>query len=301
MTYKTFKHSIMNNKILVIFAVIFLMTSCSKYKKYDVLGMFTSVSPSSNERFAKSMDYNKSHGYDHIYVDQDDYRLYVITDTHIDTTTRNLDIFVDAYLGDTATVPFALHLGDLINAEGYWSRYADHIKPIEDAGRKLYHVAGNHDLYYNQWKEFVARYNTSSYWFDVTTPAGFRDLYIGLDSGNGTLGTDQREWLGNLLNDMSLRGYRNIIAFTHTNIFKKDTSQGHTSNFPMEETYDLTDLFAKYGVDMVLQGHSHYRDITVFKDVSYLRLDAIEDTADEAYYTILKVGNNINYEFIRVK
>lgn len=291
----------MKNRILAIIAAVLILTSCSKDNNLDIKGLFMSVSESSNKRFAQSMEYNKKHGYDRIVVNQDEYKLYVISDTHADTSTKNLDTFVNTYLADTTAAPFALHLGDQINASGHWDYYSEHVKPIFDAGKKLYHSLGNHDIYYNQWKEFVSRWNTASYWFDVVTPSGFYDLYICLDSANGTLGTDQRSWLDNLLKDKSLQHYRNIVVFTHTHFFKKDTSQGHTSNFAMEETYDLTDLFAKYGVDMVLQGHSHYRDLTIFKDVTYLRVDAIEDVAQEAYYTILKVGNNINYEYIRVK
>ncbi|MBO7460272.1 MAG: hypothetical protein J6T53_05165, partial [Bacteroidales bacterium] len=134
----------------------------------------------------------------------------------------------------------------------------------------------------------------------VQTVSGFKDLYISIDSGNGTLGYDQRRWLENVLKDKQNQGYRHIIVFTHTHFFKKDTSQGHTSNFNLEETYDLLDLFDRYDVSMVLQGHSHARDLTTFKDVVYLRVDALEDYALDAYYTILNVGNYINYEFVKV-
>ena len=132
------------------------------------------------------------------------------------------------------------------------------------------------------------------------TPSGFRDLYVALDSSSGTLGVKQREWLENLLALKSKEDFRNIIVFTHTHFFKKDSSQGHTSNFNLEETYDLADLFARYGVDLVLQGHSHSRDITVFKGVTYLRLDAIEDHYPNAFYTIITVGDDFRYDFIKV-
>lgn len=285
-------------KLTFVAATMFMMMSCSK--NLDLLGMFTSISDSPNERFEQSMQYNKSHGYDRIYVNQDNYRLYVVSDSHVDNSTKNLDRFVNDYLADSVAAPFALHLGDQINAKDHWDYYKEHVAPIADAGRTLYHALGNHDIYFDQWNEFKKRWNTSVYWFDVVTPSGAADLFIALDSASGTLGTDQREWLGDLLKDKSLQGYRNIIIFTHSHFFKKDTSQGHTSNFTMEETYDLTELFAGNGVNMVLQGHSHARDITVFKDVTYLRLDAIEDIAQEAYYAILNIGDNINYEFIKV-
>lgn len=291
----------MKNKILLLAVIVInLMTSCNEDKNLDILGMFTSVSASSNERFQESMKYNESHGYDKLIVNQEDYRLYVMSDTHIDFTTSNLDTFVSTYLSDVDAAPFALHLGDQINASKHWDYYAEHVQPIADAGRKLYHTLGNHDIYYDQWDEFVSRWHTASYWFEVVTPSNNKDLYICLDSANGTLGTEQRDWLEDLLTEKSQQGYRNIIIFTHTHFFKKDTAQGHTSNFTMEETYDLTDLFSKYKVDMVLQGHSHSRDYTIFKGVEYLRVDAINDLAEDAFYAILTVGEKINYDFIKV-
>ncbi|MCQ2308228.1 MAG: metallophosphoesterase [Bacteroidales bacterium] len=290
----------MKNKIILFATIIFLMTSCSKDNNLDMLGMFTSISASSNERFKQSKEYNETNGYDKVIVNQDDYKLYVMSDTHVDFSTKNLDTFVETYLSDTGAAPFALHLGDQINASSHWDYYAEHVQPIFDAGRTLYHALGNHDLYYDQWNEFRKRWHTATYWLEVITPSGMKDIFICLDSANGTLGTDQRDWLEELLKEKSQENYRNIIVYTHSHFFKKDTSQGHTSNFTMEETYDLTELFSKYHVSMVLQGHSHSRDFTIFKGVEYLRVDAIEDSAEKAFYTILTVGDKIDYDFVKV-
>lgn len=284
--------------IISVLLVMFLMTSCNK--NYDYLGMFTSVSESSDERFAQSMKYNEEHGYDIITGVPDDYKVYAMTDIHVDFSTDNLDRYVADYLADSTAADFSLCLGDLINATGHFDYFKEHVKPVTDAGRKIYYTVGNHDLYFNQWKEFYSRFGSSSYWFEVHTVGGFKDLYIAIDSGNGTLGIDQREWLENVLKEKQNQGIRHIIVFTHTHLFKKDASQGHTSNFNMEETYDLADLFARYGVSMVVQGHSHHRDLTIFKGVTYLRLDALEDHYPDAYYTILTIGRNINYDFIAV-
>ena len=131
-------------------------------------------------------------------------------------------------------------------------------------------------------------------------PGGKKDLYIALASASGKLGTKQRKWLEALLKDKNNGEYRHKIVFTHTHFFKKDESQGHTSNFNIEETYDLMSLFAEYGVDLVLQGHAHHRDLTVFKGVSYLRLDAMEDHYSNAFYTVIKMGESFGYEFVPV-
>lgn len=282
-----------------LFVLMFFLTSCSKNNDY--LGLFYTINESPDERFAQSMSYNDEHGYDKITGVPDNYEVYVMSDTHVSySKTDNLDRFVSDYLADSVAAPFALCLGDLINATGHWDCFADHVKPVSDAGRKIYYTVGNHDLYFNQWKDFFSRFGSSTYWFEVQTVNGFKDLYISIDSGNGTLGYDQRRWLENVLKDKQNQGYRHILVFTHTHFFKKDSSQGHTSNFNLEETYDLLDLFDRYDVSMVLQGHSHSRDLTTFKDVVYLRVDALKDYSLDAYYTILNVGNYINYEFVKV-
>ena len=274
------------------------LTSCNK--NIDYKGLFYTINESPDERFAQSMEYNGQHGYDVISGVPDEYEVYAMSDIHVDFSTTNLDKFVTDYLADTEAVPFALCLGDIINATGHWDYFCEHVKPVEEAGRKIYYTVGNHDLYFDQWKEFKSRFHTSTYWFEVQTVSGYKDLFISIDSGNGTLGVDQRNWLENVLKDKQNQGFRNIVVFTHTHFFKKDESQGHTSNYNLEETYDLFDLFDRYDVTMVLQGHAHHRDLTVFKDVVYLRVDAMEDHYPDAFYTILKVGRNINYEFIKV-
>lgn len=283
---------------VIVGCLMLLINSCGK--NIDYLGILMTFNESPDERFAQSMEYNNQHGYDKITGVPDDYRVYVMSDIHVDFSTDNLDRYVSDYLADTEAAPFSLCLGDLINATGHFDYFAEHVKPVSDAGCKIYYTTGNHDIYFDQWPEYFKRFGSSTYWFEVQTVSGYKDLYVAIESASGTLGADQREWLENALKDKQNQGFRHIIVFTHTHFFKKDTSQGHTSNFNMEETYDLLDLFDRYDVSMVLQGHSHSRDLTMFKDVVYLRVDALEDHYPDAFYTILKIGGNINYEFIKV-
>ena len=278
--------------------LIVFLASCGK--NIDYAGLFYTINESPDERFAQSMSYNAGNGCDTIVGVPDNYEVYVMSDIHVDFSTDNLDRFVSDYLADSIAPPFALCLGDLINATDHWDYFDEHVKPVNDAGRKIYYTVGNHDLYFDQWPEFRSRYHTSTYWFEVQTVSNFKDLYIAIDSGNGMLGIDQRDWLETVLRKKHNQGYRHIIVYTHTHFFKKDTSQGHTSNFNLEETYDLLDLFDRYDVSLVLQGHSHSRDLTTFKDVVYLRVDALEDHYPDAFYTILNIGNYINFEFIKV-
>ena len=293
-----FLRSLRSVEMTAAVVLVLMMTSCGK--NIDYLGIFMTFNESPNERFEQSMQYNAEHGYDTVAGVPDDYRVYVMSDIHVDFSTKNLDRFVADYLADTVAPPFSLCLGDLINATGHYDYFLEHVQPVADAGRRIRYCVGNHDLYFDQWKEYFSKFGSSTYWFEVHTVGGFKDLYIALESGSGTLGVDQRQWLEDVLKTKKNQGFRHIVVFTHTHFFKKDTSQGHTSNFNLEETYDLMDLFDRYDVSLVLQGHSHSRDFTTFKDVVYLRVDALEDHYPQAFYTILTVGNNINYEFINV-
>lgn len=280
-----------------VFGLVVALTSCSKR---DLLGIFATFDESPNERFAQSMTYNNQHGYDVITGMPNTYLVYAMSDVHVDGSTHNLDEYVADYLADTTAAPFMLCLGDLINGKNGFGKFCEHVKPVTDAGRKVYYTVGNHDLYFGQWDEFYTRFGASTYWFEVQTVGGFKDLFIALESGSGTLGVDQRDWLENLLESKRNQGYRNIIVFTHTHFFRTNNVNGTTSSFSMEETYDLADLFDRYNVNVVLQGHSHHKDCRIFKDVGYLRLGALKEGSDEACYVKLKIGNYIDYQFIPI-
>lgn len=283
-----------------------LMSACTK-GNLDMLGLFYTLSEGSDERFAQSMEYNATHAFDTIRLEDEQYHFYVMTDIHVDFTANNVDTFVSHYKADPDAAPFCLCLGDFINAVDHYEYCMAHVGAIwnnavhHQAGRHdtCYAALGNHDMYYDQWKLYRGFYPTTSYAFVVQTPK-HRDLYICFDSANGTVGAAQMKWLENILRETQGEDYRHRILFTHTHLFKKDESQGHTSNFALEETYELAAMFQKYDVELVLQGHSHHRDLSIFKGVKYLRLDAMEDHYYNAFYTIIEVGEQCSWKYVPV-
>ena len=181
-------------KLLYIFAVGLLLTACGE-SNLDVVGMVASSSDHANSRFAQSMLYNQQHGVDTVHVADNEYHFYVMTDSHVDFSTNNLDQFVDDYLSDTEAAPFCLHLGDLINGTHHYDTCLAHVARIwEGTGDTCFVTPGNHDLYFGQWTDYVSFLKTGTYYFVVKTP-NFKDLYICLDSGEGTLGLEQRKLL----------------------------------------------------------------------------------------------------------
>ena len=287
-----------NFHILTITCLLAFLASCNP--NYDMKGMFDGSSIRVDKRFDESMKYNKQVGYTH-WIVPENYSVYVCTDTHVDSTTRNIEQFVKLYKSDPQC-RLALHLGDLVNANNYHDKFfkAASVEPegyVRGKDTMLYTI-GNHDLYFNQWESYKRYVPASTYWFDTQTADGkLLDLYICLDSGEGTLGVEQLNWLRQTLQTKSNERYRHIIVFTHTHMFKQDNSQGHSSNFSMEETYDITALLSKYHVDMYLSGHDHYREITHYGGVTYITVDTMQDPVEHPYYMVVNMADNIDYHF----
>ena len=291
-----------NYQLSIINLLLLAATACNP--NYDMPGMFNGSSVRADKRFDESMAYNQQHGYAHLVVPED-YRIYVCTDTHVDSTTYNWETFVKSYKSDAAC-PFAIHLGDLVNANNNFGRFvkAAAVAPEGYVSGKdtLFCTVGNHDLYFNQWPVFRSYFHTSTYWFDTRTSDGkLLDLFICLDSGEGTLGVEPLKWLSSTLEEKSQESYRHIIIYTHTHMFKQDNSQGHTSNYSMEETYDLTAILSRYHVDMYWSGHDHSREITHYGGVTYLTVDALEDPVDQPFYLLVSMSSTITYDFLPLK
>ncbi len=287
----------MKKKILSILVVSLVMISCGEDPFLDMAGMFSPQGPTVNTRFEQSMAYNDSVGEIHLEMGQDDYIIYLCSDSHISTTHRNLSYFINQY-ESAASPKLAIHLGDLIDGNHHIP-YADSILHL--GGRSLqdtlFITPGNHDIYFYQWEEYRQFYKTSAYWFDTNNGKKKLDLFICLDSAEGELGTKQMQWLKELLADKSDDGYRHIIVFTHTHLWKLDASQGHTSNYALETTYELTSLLGEYGVEYVWSGHQHARQSVLFKGVQYLVLDATKDEEKGQSYMTAEMGESIVYHY----
>ena len=211
-----------------------------------------------------------------------------------DVTLANLDKFAAILKADATAAPFWLSLGDIVDGQGNMPVFAEHASVT---GKTLFNTMGNHDLYYNGWKDWQPLFHTSAYTVDAVLPSGARDLFIALDSGNASLGRSQRLWLEETL--AAAQGkYRHITVFTHTHFFRKDSSQGTTSNYAMEETMDLTALFARYGVSQVLTGHDHTQERSLYKGVPYAVLGALKVGEPHPGYTVCSYGDSVSLEFV---
>ena len=296
----------LSNFQILNFSILFLLLpSCNP--NYDLAGFLNSTSPKVSTRFEQSMAYNDSVGVPAVVVPSADYRVYVCTDSHIDSIPTNLTAFVQAAAADTLC-PLALHLGDLVNAQGHIP-YAVSLLPPNRSPLTTFLALGNHDIYFNQWDEWRSYFGTSVYWFYTMLPdSTVLDRFICLDSAEGTIGTAQLQWLRELLTENGSQpstlnaqhsSFRHTIVFTHTHFFRRDHSQEHTSNYAIEETYELTSLLEQGGVDMYWCGHDHSREITDYAGFTSIVVDAIEDHYPPAFYMVATLSDQINYHFIQ--
>ncbi len=281
------------------FLTIVLFTACSDDFPLDIAGMFSPQGETVGTRFRQSMAYNDSVGEIHLDMHQDDYIIYICSDSHITRTRHaNLAYFIRQY--EAAKGPkIALHLGDLIDAQKNFPA-ADSVLRIGGRAKDdtLFVTPGNHDIYFHQWPIYKSFFGSSVYWFDTNNGDKKLDLFICLDSAEGELGKDQMQWLRSLLAQKSQEGYRRIITFSHTHLWKLDNSQEYTSNMALEATYEFTSLLAQYGVEYYWCGHQHARQNVLYKGVNYIVWDATKDTESGQSYAIAHMGEKVELEFI---
>lgn len=267
-------------------------TACDKF---DILGIFAGQSPKANARFAQSLEYNSINPFITLQSCSNDYNVYVIADIHVSTGTSCLKQAVTSITGDTDAEKFTLCLGDMTSKKGCLDIACEELMPLNRDGRMLFSTPGNHDLYFGEWECYRKWFPSSSYAFFVQTPSAGTDVFLCVDSSEGTLGTDQRKWLEEMLVSIVAMTPRNVVVFTHTNFFRINESQGITGNFTTDETYDLLSLFSKYGVDMVLTGHDHYYERTDFRGVKYLTLNAFVENEKKHSYYRFSFGEEIKF------
>jgi predicted phosphodiesterase len=262
-------------------AISLTLTACSKPED---------TAESVNQRFEQSLDWNKNHSPRETVVTTDNYLILSGADIHVGGT-NNLDSFFSIAKNINASA--VVLAGDLTtgNADDY-AVFEQHLPP--ENSLPLFFITGNHDLHFNGWEQFHSTLGSSSYFFTIKTPVA-TDLCICLDTGGGTIGDKQLEWLRNIL-QTKRPDYRRCMVFTHNNFFRPRHTD--STNPLVEELQILLELFTEHRVDMVITGHDHNQDAVLFGNTTYIIMDAMKDKASNAGYFQIRVKNGIiNYEF----
>jgi len=289
--------------IIMATAVIFA-TGCNRL---DIAGMVVNRSDT-EQRVADWLDYNAQNRMPVIENVPDEYCIYSTSDSHysdrddfeLQSDEDRLYQYVTIERNDPKAI-FSLLVGDLANASGEtgYQRVDASLRFNAETQAKndpCFPVIGNHDVYFDCADYFKQYFHTSTYTVTVKTVGGFQDLYIFLDSGNGTFGQRQTEWLKEQLEHRS--DYRHCFVISHNWMFR--TSYNYTTtpaaNLPQDEQYAFMDLMSQNDVDMVIMGHFHMREQRQFGGVLYVMTDNLNDGGTPSYL-VLNVGEKVTYEY----
>jgi len=149
-------------------------------------------------------------------------------------------------------IRFVIFGGDLtyLGKEGEYSNFISH---TESLTVPIYPSLGNHDIYNGGWAYYWRYLGPSAYSFN-----GGNAKFVVIDTADGEIGDAQMEWIQN-----QLRNNKQPLLFVISHMPIYGDSYG-VYGFPeTEEKQQLIELFEKYEVDFVLEGHYHgYVDIT---------------------------------------
>ena len=261
--------------IIYILLTMLIFCSCDRF---EFSGFFPFIDKNVDDRYEESALIDMPHD---INVASNEYKLYVCGDTHYDGDISYFSDFIHIANKDSLCCVI-LHAGDIVEKDGNMSIFKNEFDKIyaENSYKlPLLYTVGNHDLFFEQWDEFISYFGSSTYKLNIKG-VNYYDALISIDSGSGTIGKKQRKWLESQLKNHE--NYRYIIVLTHTNFWDTDNSQAPSGGFSVEESLLLSNLFAENDVDLVITGHDHHWDDTSFRGVRYITLDAMEINGEYA-------------------
>jgi 3',5'-cyclic AMP phosphodiesterase CpdA len=256
--------------------IVLFLEACT----IDLFGFFVSSDP--DERLKDKNTFKFLSEADRELRLGDEYSFIVVSDTHIEKgETYGLERLAQAVDG----AAFVVITGDITQ---YGSR-KDLRKFIEIA-RSLkvpcYPVLGNHDIYFNNWKEWKDLIGSSSY--RIGSPGGSTTLFI-LDTANSTFGGSQLNWLERELKSANPR----VFVFTHTNLLVETPGDIVQLAEVRERSRFMSIL--KGRCDAVFMGHLHKRITRKLGGVHYITLEDYKD--NRIYCQVYVSPEGFRYEF----
>lgn len=283
--------------ILILAASLMLASSCNRL---DVLGMVVNRSDT-EERVADWLDWDNQNPPFVINNVPDNYTFYSCSDSHINDDNSRLANYITIERNDPEAV-FSIIAGDLANERGegpyiLTESAMEFDSSIHAENDPCFPIIGNHDVYFDCADFYKQHFHTSTYTVTVNTVSGNKDLFIFLDSGNGTHGRRQLDWLEEQLSHRA--DYRYCFVISHNWLFR--TTYNYTTtpaaNLPEDEQYAFMDLMSNNAVDMVIMGHFHYRDTKTFGGVKYVMTDNLNESKEEASYLVVRCADKVTYEY----
>jgi len=258
-----------------------LLSACCFFSgcNIDFLGLFGSTGLA--ERYNERNNFQFLQDSERKISLQDDYSFIVLSDTHIEEGNAfGLEKITEII---TPSDKFVVIIGDITQCA-----YKEDVEKFIEIARSLpipcYPVIGNHDIYFNNWKNWKELIGSTCYRID----GGEATLFI-LDTANAYFGKDQLDWLDNELKSATGR----VFAFTHTNFFVESPADIQQVTDTRERARVLSILRKR--CDVMFSGHLHKRIISEAGGVKFI---AIEDFRHEKIYCRVSVrAGGISYEY----
>ena len=290
---------------LILACIVISMSACNRL---DILGMVVNRSDT-EERVFDWLDYNTKNGMPVINDVPDEYHFYSCSDSHYSERDSivpqgdndRLYQYITAMRNDPMAC-FAIHAGDMVNESGeagfrMTSEALRFNAETQAEDKPCFLIIGNHDVYFDCTPYYKQYFHTSTYAVTVNTVSGHKDLFLFLDSGNGTHGKRQLDWLEDQLSHRN--DYRHCFVISHNWLFR--TTYNYTTtpaaNLPEDEQYAFMDLMSHNDVDMVVMGHFHYRDAKTYAGVKYVMTDNLNERELTPSYLVVHCGEKVSYEY----
>jgi 3',5'-cyclic AMP phosphodiesterase CpdA len=224
----------------------------------------------------------------------EEYSFVVLTDTHIeDGNDQGLGRLIDVIDRDGAGTDdkFVVITGDITQngRRKDLECFINFVKELKESkGIPCYPVLGNHDIYFNNWRNWRDLIGSSCY--RVGAPESGTTLFI-LDSANASFGFRQLDWLERELGKTS----GHVFLFTHANFFIRDLGFADRQQFTgVRERARVISLLAGKA-EAVFSGHLHKRVERESGGVKYITIEDFKDNKTWCRVYVAKTG--VRYEF----
>jgi predicted phosphodiesterase len=266
------KHSV-KITLYILLLNLFCLTGCD-----DFLDFLTSTDIDKRLAEKDNFKYLGPRGWTTLSLkNENDYSFIVFTDTHIeDGNAFGLEKIADV-IHNNSQIEFAVILGD-ISDYGAEQDIKKFIEISDLFNVPCYPVIGNHDILFNNWKNWKNLIGSTNYHI---TGNGI-NLFI-LDSANSFFGKQQLDWLEKKIK----RAKGNTFVFTHCNFFVNGINIQQSSD--TNERARIISIL-KNKCNIVFSGHAHERYINSAGNVKYI---SIEDYKNKKAYCIVTVKNSV--------
>lgn len=276
-----YKKNALRSRLPVLILKLFIIL-CISACSIDVMGLF--VSSYVNDRFESSQTQPEIPAPE--LTDSENFSFLVIADPHYDD--KPLKFINDLIEADYFGASLIFFAGDIVQ-DGRQSAYDLAQSEIDRLEIPVYHIIGNHDIYYSGYEIYKETFGRTVYSLLIG-----ETLFIILDTANGTLGKNQREWLENQLKRTD---YLHSFVISHYGIVSPGF-QKFVEWSLIEEKYDLIDLFDHYDLDYFISGHLHLNESLYIREVHYETIGQVSDSEEPVLLKIQISGTQIKKSLI---